>query len=164
MKRLISLTQAILACLLLSCNASDDNNKNTPTDSQAKASETADMDKNVVITDYSVNDAWPWINGEKEGLYVIRSLDDFYNCVKTHESAPLDIDFAKHSLVLIEGRANYGINTITKEMFDKGDNKWLFSVNITLNDACEVSLWRTAALVPALSADADVILSVTMTH
>ncbi|MDR0510600.1 MAG: hypothetical protein LBH06_05865 [Rikenellaceae bacterium] len=158
-----TIAQAALACLLLSCSANE-NVENALADNLTKADGTTDVAKNVVITDYAVNDAWPWISGGRGrgrgDMYVIRSLDDFYSCFKTQESAPTEIDFAKYSLVLVEGRANYGIASITKELPDIDNGKWLFRVNLALVDTYEAPLWRTAALTPALPVNADVTLSV----
>lgn len=95
---------------------------------------------------------------EDNKLYIVRSADELSNYV-VDVSQIADIDYTKHSLLLVKGGANYGIQQMSSKFKTEGSN-YIFVIDIELNDTTEAPKWQVIAVVHALADDVNVELSI----
>lgn len=108
-------------------------------------------------TDYTLGADWSWTETPANQLIVIRSQAELAQYITPNDKLPEDIDFGKNMLLLVAGQASNGIESIGKTL-EKIDARYLYSLTILLNDATEAPKWRVVQVVPAMPADAKIIL------
>ena len=108
-------------------------------------------------TDYTLEPYWSWTETPANRLIVIRSQAELAKYITPNDKLPEDIDFGKNMLLLVAGQASNGIVNIGKRL-EKTDAGYLYSLIILLNDTTEAPKWRVVQSVPALPAEAKLIL------
>ena len=97
-------------------------------------------------------------------LFIFRSESDFAKYpINDRESLP-EIDFSKHTLMIIQGVTNYGIAHMNKNIFLTESGTYALTVEIVHGYTCNCPVWRSAVLVPALPESTEVELRLTRTY
>ena len=116
-----------------------------------------DYPKNVYFSDSTfVNTSCSWKNlSYKDEVIIINSSEELKNYITCS-----DIDFAKYTLLVASGACTSGIQNITKKLINTEENKYSFDIDITLNETAVAPKWVETILIPKISQNAVIYLTV----
>jgi hypothetical protein len=115
----------------------------------------------ISFTEYSlVGIDCDWRNLDHDHkVIIINSKTELEKYVVCTEGTFPDIDFSKHTLLLTSGGTGYGIQYLSKK-FLFTENSYILEIEITLNDATVVEVWRVALITDKLNDKNSVELNV----
>jgi len=119
----------------------------------------------ISTTDYSIGTECTWdINNlQQDSVYVISSEEELLNFISCIEdSIPTYIDFDQYSLLFVHGGTSQDTSNIAKNLAFCF-NQYNLNIDIHLNDKGVVPKWHIAVIVPKLTENSKVELTITYT-
>jgi len=117
----------------------------------------------IPFTEYSLaNTSCRWMNlPYDEQIIIINSSEELENYIFCSEGSYPEIDFSKHTLLLVNSKTNHRICEITTTSLQQlSSSKYELNINITSNDADDTQEWSTAFIVEKLEGRSNVELNV----
>jgi hypothetical protein len=120
----------------------------------------------ISFTEYSLaGSSCQWKNFNYDNkLIVINSNEELENYINCLEGNYPEIDFSKHTLLLVSGTTPNGIVEISNRLFQLSANEYKLDVEILLNEAEMLGYWITALIVNKLNEENDIELVTILKH
>jgi hypothetical protein len=101
---------------------------------------------------------YPWHSGE---LTIINSDEELENHISCRDANYQEIDFSKHTLLLVSGNPVQGIPKISSLLLQRSKKEYKLEIEIIYNDAQWGPRWVVALVVNKLSEESIVELNIT---
>ena len=111
----------------------------------------------VIATDFVLPSGVTWQNMQYDSVYSINSQEEMVQHLSSTTDVPI-VDFTQHSLVVVLGANNSGIESISSQMQQTATNSYTLTISIKSNAAAVAQRWNVAKLIPKHEKDAVVTL------
>ena len=101
-----------------------------------------------------------WSNFEPETIIIVNSEKELRNYYICDDAENSNIDFSKHSLLIVRGVAMYGIIYFKIAFLRETVNKYSLNINIHTNAICHAPHWYISIITPKLDDEATIKLNV----
>jgi len=121
---------------------------------------------NIPFTEYSLNVKCNWTNLAYDNtVIIINSEEEMNQNVKCKWDSYDEIDFSKHSLLLMSGKTDFGIMKITvTDLQQLSEDEYELNMEILLSDVAAPEEWDVALIIEKVRRDSNFKLNVTEYH
>jgi len=136
----------------------------TPSGGTGGGGEEPNYPIDIPFTEYSLAETCQWTNLAYDNtVIIINSNEELKQYVACTGGDYPEIDFEKHSLLLVSGKTDSGIIKLTtKDLQQLSLDKYELNLEIDLFDNMNVSTWSTALVVEKVNKESCIDLNVTL--